>query len=106
MKSSKIYSEINLLNLILYYTYTLFNDLMYRFSSNVMDIDDYVDKCHDHLNCIKEDISAKNNYNEMNFGQFWISVINSYPDLLHLLMKYLLPFGSTYMYLNEPFQTC
>ena len=29
-----------------------------------------------------EDIGAKNNYNEMNLGQFWTLVINYYPDLL------------------------
>ena len=32
--------------------------------------------------CLKEDIGAKNNYNVMNLGQFWISVINYYPDLV------------------------
>ena len=46
---------------------------------------------------VKEYIGAKNNYNKMNLHQFWISVINSYPDLVHLLMKYFLPFGSTYL---------
>ena len=62
-----------------------------------MDLDDYDDKFQDKLICLKEDIGARNNYNEMNLGQFWISVINSYPDLVLLLIKYFLPFGSTYL---------
>ena len=71
---------------------------MYRFSSNLMDMYDYEDKCQDQFICLKENITANNNYNEMNFGQLWISVINSYPDVVHLLMKYFHPFGSTYLH--------
>ena len=35
-----------------------------------MDLCDYDDKCQDQLICFKEDIVAKNNYNEINLGQY------------------------------------
>ena len=53
-----------------------------------MMLDDYDYKFQDQLICLKEDIGAKNNYNEINIGHFCISVINYYTDSVHILMKY------------------
>ena len=67
---------------------TLFNVLCTGYRPKY--ITDYGYKCQDQLICLKEYIGANNNYNEMDLGQFWISVINSYHGLILLLMKYFL----------------
>lgn len=67
------------------------------FTVDVQCIDDDNDKAQCELIQLQEDTSAKLLFAELTVPDFWAKILGkSYPELTKIIMKYLLPFASTY----------